>query len=67
MSLGMLNYIISVKYNIVFKRKKKNFVDLNEKRRQDKKGRGLRFLAGCTQGVRVIQMRTVCNRGGGGG
>ena len=31
------------------------------------RGGGLRFLAGCTQeGGGVIQMRTVCNRGGGG-
>ena len=29
---------------------------------------GLRFLAGCTQeGGGVIQMRTLCNRGEGGG
>ena len=35
----MLNDIISVKHNIVFKRKKHFFfVDLNEKRRQGKKG-----------------------------
>ena len=49
------------------KGKKNNFVDLNEKtRRGEKKGGGLRFLAGCTQGGKgVIQMHTVCNRGGG--
>ena len=30
-------------------------------------GGGLRFLAVCTQeGGGVVQMRTVCNRGGGG-
>ena len=35
----------------------------------EKKRGGLKFLAGCTQevgGGGVIQMRTVCNRGGGG-
>ena len=32
-----------------------------------KKGGGLRFFAGCTQeGGGVFQMRTMCNRGGGG-
>ena len=32
-----------------------------------KLGGGLKFLAGCTQeGGGVIQMRTECNRGGGG-
>ena len=44
-----------------------NLVDLNDKRRLEKKGGGgLRFLAGHTQEGGVIQMRTVCNRGGGG-
>ena len=42
-------------------------VHLNEKIRLEKIWGGLRFLAGCTQeGGGVIQMRTVCNRGGGG-
>ena len=50
-----------------FQMKKKNFVDLNEKRRWEKKGGGLRLLAVCTQeGGGVIQMHTLCNRGGGG-
>ena len=38
-----------------------------EKENGKRLGGGLRFLAGCTQeGGGVIQMRTVCNRGGGG-
>ena len=62
-------HITSGKDNIVFKRKKMNLVHLNEKIRLEKiRGGGLRFLAGCTQegGGGFIQMRTVCNRGGGG-
>ena len=38
-----------------------------EKKMGNEKGGGLTFLAGRTQeGGGVIQMRTVCNRGGGG-
>ena len=43
-------------------------LDLNDRRQEKKEGEGdLRYLAGCTQegGGGVIQMCTVCNRGGG--
>ena len=33
---------------------------------REKEGGGLRFFGGCTQEGGVIQMRTLCNRGGGG-
>ena len=41
--------VLEVVKIIVFKREKKNFIDLNEKRRREKRGGGLRFLAGRTQ------------------
>ena len=45
-----------------------NFVDLNDKIRCGKKGGGSQILH-CmyARGGGVIQMRTMCNRGGGGG
>ena len=46
----MLHDITSGKdNNIVFKRKNMNLVDLNEKRRREKKGWGSQILAGCMQ------------------
>ena len=50
----------SGKDNIVFKRKKENFVNEKFKKKTGKKGGGER-------GRGLIQMPTVCNRGMGGG
>ena len=51
-----------------FQKKRMNFVDWNEKRRTEKRG-GVKdsWLDVRKRGGGVIQMRTVCNRGGGGG
>ena len=47
--------------------KDNNYCIENKQKIGKKKGGGLRFLAGRTQeGGGVIQMHTVCNRGGGG-
>ena len=59
----MLLDIIVEKMYFVFKRN----IYLSSIIRQEKKGGGVRFLTGRMQeGGGVIQMRTVCNRGGGG-
>ena len=56
-------HITSGKDNIVFKRKKMNLVHLNEKIRLEKI---LGWMYARGGGGGIIQMRTVCNRGGGG-
>ena len=62
-TFSMLLDIIVEKMYFVFKRN----IYLSSIIRQEKKGGGVRFLTGRTQeGGGVIQMRTVCNRGGGG-
>ena len=45
-----------------------NFVDLNDKKSLEKMGRGSQILGWmyAREGGGVLQMRTVCNRGGGG-
>ena len=50
-----------------FQMKKKNFVDLNEKRRWEKKGGGLRLLAVCTQEGGGSFRCILCATGGVGG
>ena len=61
----MLHDITSGKDNIV-KKKRRNFVDLNEKGRREIKG-GLRFLAGCMEEGGGSFRCALCATGGVGG